>query len=304
LQGHFQKVHDELGGNIKAFISGGAKLDEKIIRDFRALGILMLEGYGLTESSPMVTYHPFDRISAGSVGRVFDEIDIKFEEDGEILIKGPTITPGYWNKADDTAAAFTPDGYFHTGDLGRMDKRGYLYLTGRKKDLIILSNGKNVRPDLIEAKIKNSSPLIQDIAVAHYKNSLVALVVPDTAAARRQKISNITEAIKFDVIDEYNKSVENYKKIHDIIISTDDLPRTRMGKLKRYQLDGYIAAQGRKKKAKASGPKPSYEEYRIIEKYIAGQAGVPYFRRPHRAGPGLDSLEIVELRVFMKRVSA
>ena len=298
----FKKLHDEFGGNIKTFISGGAKLDEGIIRDFRALGILMLEGYGLTESSPMVTYHPFDAITPGSVGRVFDEIDIRFEEDGEVLVKGPTITPGYWNKPDDTAAAFTSDGYFHTGDLGRIDKNGFLFLTGRKKDLIILSNGKNVRPDLIEAKIKNSSNLIQDIAVAHHGNSLVALVVPDTAEARRQKISNITESIKFDVIDEYNKNVENYKKIHELIISTDDLPRTRMGKLKRYQLEGYIAAQGRRKKSKASGPKPSYEEYRIIEKYITKQAGVAVLPEDHiELDLGLDSLEIVELRLFIEK---
>ncbi|MFW6366525.1 MAG: AMP-binding protein, partial [Spirochaetota bacterium] len=157
----FKKVHETFGGNIKIFISGGAKLDPNIILDFCAMGIPMVEGYGLTETAPMVTYHPFDRIRIGSVGRVFDEIDIRFSHDREIEIKGPNVTPGYYKKPDENEANFTGDGYFRTGDLGYIDSERYLYLTGRRKDLIILSNGKNVRPDIIESQLKGDFELVK-----------------------------------------------------------------------------------------------------------------------------------------------
>jgi long-chain acyl-CoA synthetase len=298
----FGKLHEEFGGSVKTFISGGAKLDERIIRDFRAMGIPMLEGYGLTESSPMVTYHPFDKMRIGSVGRVFDDISIRFDDDGEILIKGPTITPGYWKKPADTKAAFTGDGYFRTGDLGRIDSERYLYLTGRKKDLIILSNGKNVRPDLIEEKIKKSSPLVLDIAITQSGRNLLAIVIPDAQAARRLGISNVSEAIKFDVIDEYNRSVESYKKIHEIVISTEELPRTRLGKLKRYKLESFLKQKERKRKDAPLISRPSYEEYRIIERYLEQRSGLKVNPDDHiELDLGLDSLEIVELRLFIEK---
>lgn len=297
----FKKVHEQFGGQIKTFISGGAKLDEKIINDFRAMGILMLEGYGLTETAPMITYHPFDAQLTGSVGKVFDEIDLKIEEDGEILLKGDNVFKEYWNKPDDTKAAFTKEGYYRTGDLGRLDKNGYLFLTGRKKDIIILSNGKNVRPDIIEAKIQNSSQLVSEIAVTQSKNSLVAIVVPDTSFARREKISNIAEYLKFEVIDEYNKSVENYKKIHDVIISTEELPKTRMGKIKRYKLDSFLSNERRSEKEEHV-ERPGYDEYGIIEHYLEKRTGINVYPDDHiELDLGLDSLEIVELRLFVEK---
>jgi long-chain acyl-CoA synthetase len=298
----FKKVHHEFGGNIKVFVSGGAKLDNSIIRDFRAMGIPMLEGYGLSETAPMVTYHPFDRMKVGSVGVVFDEIDVKFEDDGEILLKGPNITSGYWQKEEDTKEAFTSDGYFKTGDLGKMDKGRYLYLTGRKKDLIILSNGKNVRPDLIEKKIKENSTLVEDVAIAQSGNTLVAIVVPSMSEARRQKISNIAESIKFDVIDEYNREVENYKKIHEIIITTRELPKTRLGKLKRYRLDSFIKEEGSVRKKNTPAEEPDSPVYAHIRDYLKKQVKMEVLPEDHlELDLGLDSLEIVELRLFVEK---
>jgi long-chain acyl-CoA synthetase len=297
----FKKVHETFGGNIKIFISGGAKLDNQIIEDFRAMGILLVEGYGLTETAPMVTYHPFDKIKIGSTGRVFAEIDIQFADDGEIQLKGPNVTPGYYNRPDENEINFTEDGYFKTGDIGYIDKERYLYLTGRKKDLIILSNGKNVRPDLIENKIKLSNPLVKDIAITASGNNLFAVVVPDMIFVAQEGIGNIKEKIKFDVIDAYNQTAENYKKIHDFLITADDIPRTRLGKLQRYKLTQFIQSRKDKKSDFKIKP-PKIEEYKVISEYLKEVTGVNISPNAHiEIDLGLDSLELVELQMFLRK---
>lgn len=297
----FKRVQKEFGGNIKTFISGGAKLEQHIIENFRAMGILMLEGYGLTETAPMVTYHPFDKIKIGSTGRVFDEIDICLGDENEILIKGPNVFTGYWNKAEDTRNAFTPDGYFKTGDLGYLDKQRYLYITGRKKDIIVLSNGKNIRPDLIEADLKATYGLLEDIAITFLKNQLVAVVIPDMKFARKNGISNINEAIKFDVIDDYNKNVENYKKIYNFIITTKEIPKTRMGKIQRYKLADFVEKNQRARDIKQLEI-PQYEEYTIISDHLANIADVDVIPDDHiEIDLGLDSLELIEFHLFLEK---
>ncbi|MGL4368448.1 MAG: AMP-binding protein, partial [Spirochaetota bacterium] len=205
----FAKVQDSFGGNIKTFISGGAAMDRAVIRDFRGMGFLMLEGYGLTETAPMITFHPFDAQRIGSVGKIFDAIEYRIEDDGEIVVKGPNVMMGYWNRPEETAAVFTFDGFFRTGDLGYVDKDGYLFLTGRKKDLIILANGKNVRPDHIEEKLKEKFPLIEDIAVTHRDNKLIAVIKPDMAQVKKSGVTNLSETVKWNIIDVYNQGVEN-----------------------------------------------------------------------------------------------
>jgi long-chain acyl-CoA synthetase len=259
----------------------------------------MLEGYGLTETAPMITYHPFDWQKIGSVGRVFDDIQIRFEEDGEIVVKGPNLMTGYWNRPDATAEVLK-DGWYSTGDLGVLDKDGFLYLTGRKKELIILGNGKNVRPDLIELKIRESFPLVEDIAVTHKDGRLVAIVKPDIKEAKRLGVVNLTETIKWKVIDLYNQKVENYKKIHDIIITNDDIPRTRMGKVKRYLLASFL--DGKESEKKASEAAPDFEEYAIVEKLVQQASG----RKPNPSDHleidlGLDSLSLVELQFGIEK---
>jgi len=297
----FKKVGDEFGGNIKTFIAGGAKLNPAIVKDFRAMGILMLEGYGLTETAPMVTYHPFDGLKIGSVGKVFDEIDVKIADDGEILLKGPNVMKGYWEKPEDTKNAFE-DGYFKTGDLGYMDKKRYLYITGRKKDLIILANGKNVRPDVIEEKIKTEFPIIEDIAVYESSGSINAVITPNLKFAKEKGISNLKETIKWDVIDAYNKLVENYKKIKDFIITNIDIPKTRMGKIQRFKLRDFAQKNSTESKQKTKEIKPDFEEFKMICDEIYEIAGINPNPNDHfEIDLGFDSVSFIELQVYVEK---
>jgi len=294
----FGKVHREFGGHIKVIISGGAKLDNRVIKDFRGMGILMLEGYGLTETAPMATYHPFDAQRIGSAGRVFDETEIKFGEDGEIILRGPHVMKGYWNKPTETAEVLT-DGWFHTGDLGYIDKDRYLYITGRKKDIIVLPNGKNIRPDLIENDILASFPVVKEIAVTERAGLLYAIIRPDMDVVRLEKITNLAETVKWNVIDIYNQKAKSYNRIHDFMITNNDLPRTRMGKLKRYMLSSFIEHGTEKKEAEA---KPSFDEYGVIEKQIAYLVDGNVRPSDHiEIDLGMDSLSIIELQVFIEK---
>ena len=294
----FAKVHREFGNNIKVFISGGAKLDDEIIRDYRGLGILMLEGYGLTETAPMATYHPFDGQRIGTAGKVFDEIEIKFGDDGEIILRGPNVMQGYWNKPDDTAEVLK-DGWFSTGDLGRIDKDRYLYITGRKKDIIVLPNGKNIRPDLIEEEIARRFDLVKEIAVTERQGQLFAVICPNMDKAREHKITNLSETIKWNIIDIYNQGAKSYNRIYDFFISNDELPRTRMGKLKRYMLSSFIENTNREKPKEK---KPDYEEYQLIEKQIEFLTDrTPRASDHFEIDLGMDSLSIIEFQVFIEK---
>ncbi len=182
-----------------------------------------------------------------------------------------------------------------------MDIERYLYITGRKKDLIILSNGKNVRPDIIEEKLKVEYDLVKDAAVTAVNNHLFAVIVPDMVEIKQQGISNVTEKIKFDVIDAYNKHCENYKKIYNFMITTDELPRTRMGKMQRYKLKEFIESNKNKDK-KLTSDIPQSEEYEIISKYLSEVSGTTAGPDDHiEIDLGLDSLELVELQLYLKR---
>ncbi|MDA3901809.1 MAG: AMP-binding protein [Spirochaetes bacterium] len=296
----FKKVHAEFGGNIKTFISGGAKLNEKLIDDFRAMGIIMLEGFGLTETAPMITYHPFDRLKKGSAGKIFEEIDFRIEDDGEFVVKGPNVFKGYYNKPKETKEAFTSDGFFKTGDLAIVDKNRYLYITGRKKDLIILPNGKNIRPDLIEQDIKNKFKLIEDIAITDVKGKLFAVVVPESKEVRKSANDDINELFKWEVFQIYNAEVENYKKIQNFVVTNEELPKTRMGKLQRYKLQTFITENSTVKK-KEKVQIPSDKEYALISEYLKASAGTEIHPNDHiEIDLGLDSLSLMELQLFLE----
>ncbi|HOV12737.1 MAG TPA: AMP-binding protein, partial [Spirochaetota bacterium] len=298
----FKKIHDEFGGNIKVFISGGAKLNPQIIKDFMGMGITMIEGYGLTETSPMVTYHPFDDLHLGSVGKVFEQMEVKIDTDGEILFKGPNVMKGYWEKPEDTKNAFDENGFFKTGDLGFIDKNRFLYITGRKKDLIILANGKNVRPDVIEEKIKAQFPLIEDIAVYESSGAINAVIMPNLKFAKENGISNLKETIKWEVIDAYNKLVENYKKIKDFIITNLEFPKTRMGKVQRYKLKEFAEKNSIESKNKGKETSPQFEEYSLICEEIAEITGINPNPSDHfEIDLGFDSVSFIELQVFIEK---
>ncbi|HET6162277.1 MAG TPA: long-chain fatty acid--CoA ligase [Planctomycetota bacterium] len=180
----FSLLRRRMGGRVRFFVSGGAPLDPEIVRFFTRVGLPLLEGYGLTEASPVVTCNQPDAARAGSVGRVLPGVEVRVADDGELLVKGPNVMLGYFEQPEATAAVLDADGCFHTGDVGHVDADGFVFVTDRKKDLIIGSGGKNVSPARVEGLLKRHR-LIGDVCLVGDRHPyLVALVVPDEGALK------------------------------------------------------------------------------------------------------------------------
>lgn len=175
----FQKVRKALGGHLRLIVSGGASLNPTIGKFFNKIGLTVLEGYGLTETSPVVAANRIGRIKFGTVGLPMDGIEIEIAEDREILVKGPIVMSGYYEDSAATAEAIDDDGWFHTGDLGFLDHEGYLTIIGRKKEMMVTSGGKNIWPEPIEQKINIDKYITQSMVVAHNRKFVSALIIPD-----------------------------------------------------------------------------------------------------------------------------
>lgn len=175
----FQKLKAATGGRLRFFVSGGAPLSQAIAEFFHAAGILILEGYGLTETSPVISVNRPDQWKFGTVGPVVPGIEVKIAEDGEILSRGPHIMQGYFNKPSDTAEAIDSDGWFHTGDIGEIDAEGFVKITDRKKNILVLSNGKNVAPQPIENQLKQSPYISEIMLLGDQRSTVTALIVPN-----------------------------------------------------------------------------------------------------------------------------
>lgn len=174
----YSKLRDLTGGNLKFFVSGGAALAKDINEFFHAIGLPILEGYGLTETAPVLTVNTFEHLRLGTVGRPIPGVHIKIAGDGEIMAKGPNVFKGYWNRPDATAEAFS-DGWFLTGDVGVLDKDGFLTITDRKKDIIVTSGGKNVAPQNIEGLLGTDNFISQAVVFGDKQKYLAALIIPD-----------------------------------------------------------------------------------------------------------------------------
>ena len=183
----FKKLREHLGGRIRFFISGGAPLAKELAEFFFAADVLILEGYGLTETSPVITVNRPDRFKFGTVGTALPGVEIKIAPDGEILSRGPHIMQGYYKNEEATHEAIR-DGWFYTGDLGEIDSEGFLKITGRKKDLIITAGGKNISPQNIESEILSDPVFSQVVVIGDRRPYLVALIVPN-----RQELQRIAD---------------------------------------------------------------------------------------------------------------
>ena len=215
-----KKVKKQFGGNLKAFVSGGGALDKEIGEFLNAIGLPTLQGYGLTETSPVVSCNPIHKIKIDTVGPPFKGNQVKIAKDGEILVKGENVMLGYWNRQKDTDEVIK-DGWLYTGDIGEIDSEdGYLKITDRKKDIIVSAGGDNISPAKIENLLSNSEAIDQCMVYGDGKNYLVALVVPTKEfKGNKNKISELINKInenlalaekikKFSLIEE-NFSIEN-----------------------------------------------------------------------------------------------
>jgi long-chain acyl-CoA synthetase len=215
----YRKLRDVLGGELMGMVSGGAALSPKLLNFYNGIGLLLLQGYGLSETAPLLTLCEKGDMRQGSVGKTIRGVELKIAEDGEIIARGPNIMKGYWNQPAETAEVMTSDGWFHTGDIGVMDADGYVFITDRKKDLFKLSTGKYVAPAHIETSLM-MSPLIDHAAVlGSHQKFCSALIVPNQLSlkkalnAKGELDIEKAEALIQVVVDQVNEKLPPWEKI-------------------------------------------------------------------------------------------
>lgn len=234
------------GPRFRFFVSGGAKLDEAVAGDFLNLGLKILEGYGLTETSPVVSINPLKEPRPGSCGKPVPDVQVDIvnkdkEGIGEIIIKGPNVMKGYYKDEAKTRSSFK-DGWFLTGDLGYIDNDGYIHITGRSKEIIVLSSGKNIYPDEIERHYSRA-PFVKEMCVLGVLRQkggakieyLHAVIVPDEGFFKGSQEDKMRNIIK-EKFEELGKELPAYKHITGFTVIKENLPRTVLGKIKRYEV--------------------------------------------------------------------
>ena len=301
----FQSVRKKMGGHIYCCVSGGAALDKEIGEGLRTLGLDVLEGYGMTETAPMISFTRPGDIIPGCAGLPLPSVKCKIVN-GELLAKGPNVMVGYYNRPEETAAVIDKDGFVHTGDLARFDEKGRVYITGRSKEIIVLSNGKNVQPNEIEYKLEKFSDRVKEAAVVQDGDMLRAIIVPKESWAANRSGQELETLLKKEVLEPYNLSVSNYKKLMSVFVYQGTLPRTKLDKLQRYKLHDIIESKGKddvedtenedNKTAEDLGA-----EYRVISQYIEQEKKIRVRPEDHiETDLAFDSLDKVGLQSFIE----
>jgi long-chain acyl-CoA synthetase len=326
----FARVHRVLGTRMRILVTGGSKFDPAIGRDLYDLGFTLLNAYGLTETSGGATMaRPGDRFTP-AVGQAFPSVEIRIAprdhtaeadaEDGEILIRGPVVMAGYFNRPDATREALQ-DGWLHTGDLGYLDAEGRLYLTGRKKEIIVLSSGKNLYPEEIEAHYRQS-PFIKELCVLGLTRPgepsaerLHAVVVPDDQAMRARGVVNVGDLLRFE-LEGLSVRLPAHKRILSYDVWLEPLPRTSTNKLKRHEIERRVRERAAHRAADDESPLPALSDDERAWLADAGNAAAlkAVADRLHlpRLRPGanleldlgLDSMERVEMLTALEQQHA
>ena len=246
----FASVLSAFGGKLELIICGGAKLDEEIINTFDSLGITILNGYGITECSPLISANRNRYRKPGSVGTPILACRVKIDNpdengEGEICVKGPNVMLGYYNNPEATAEVFDKDGFFHTGDYGKLDEEGWIYITGRKKNLIILSNGKNVYPEEIEADLQKVEGVAEVVVYAGEsrvlkdKITIVAEIFPDSDLLKDKGITDLQEYFE-DQVRQLNAKMPPYKAVKRVKLRDTEFQKNTSRKITRFNIDKTI----------------------------------------------------------------
>lgn len=242
----FSMIHKKLGGHIRFWVSGGAAIDPAVIKGFDLFGLTILQGYGLTESSPILTCNSLKKNKIGAAGFIIDGLELKLSEEGEIIAKGPNIMKGYYKLPEETAKVLK-DGWLYTGDKGTIDKDGFVFITGRIKDIIVSGSGVNVSPDELEAAlnkikgIKESCVLGVKITDGLHKGmeEVFAVIVPDYDYLKKSikhiKEEDLEKYIHLEIA-KLNKTLPPYKRVAKTKIRSMDLPKTSTRKIKKFQV--------------------------------------------------------------------
>lgn len=313
----FATVHRQFGPSLRLLVSGGARLDPEVAQDLFRLGFTVLEGYGLTETAPVVTFTPLAKPKRGSVGVPIPGVEVRIVKRdaagvGEVAVRGPNVMEGYDANPQATADAIR-DGWFHTGDLGYLDQEGHLFLTGRAKELIVTAGGKNIVPEELEARYQKS-PAIGEICIVgttrHGEGGegLHAVVVPNFDYIKTLRIVDIRQLVK-DELTRIGLTLPSYKRISGLTIVTRPLPRTRLEKIQRYRVAALVKAGG---DAAALAPPMSAADQALMETDVARailRALQRFVEKERRIVPGdhldldlgFDSLRRVELVSALER---
>ena len=243
----FKEIHDTLGGKIRIFVAGGAALDPEAEKGFNELGFTLYQGYGLTETSPVIAAEDDKYQRLGSIGKAFPSLDVKIEDPneegiGELLVKGPSIMLGYYNNEEATKETITEDGWLHTGDLARIDKDGFIFISGRKKFVIVLKNGKNIYPEEIETLINKIEGVKESFVYGKPEDDgdykICAKIVYDEELVEEVFGTKDEKELKEKIwqeVKKMNKTMPAYKYVREISITNKELIKTTTQKVKRFE---------------------------------------------------------------------
>jgi long-chain acyl-CoA synthetase len=294
----FKKVHGGLGGKLEIMVSGGAALNKDAGNFFKILGFEVLEGYGMTEAAPMITFPRPGHAVIGTAGQALPGLKMEIR-DGEIVAKGPNIMQGYYNRPEETAEVLK-DGWLYTGDLGEIDSKGYLRITGRKKEIMVLPNGKNINPVELESKLEKTIPYVKEAGVFLHNDNVYALILPDYSKLADEGIKDADLFFREKIMPEFNQELTSYKRIVRFSLVKDELPRTRLGKIQRFKLEELIG--NKSKKDGKHYAEASSEEYLAVKSFLESQVDMTIGPDDHlEFDIALDSLGKLSLIDFIEQ---